>query len=278
MNFFEKIIWFLTYETAEPRLYSPFHLIFVALFIISTLLLCVFFKDCSDKTFRRIALVCWIITVVFEIYKQICYVGYHRTENDGLIWDYWWSEFPFQFCSGTIYLLPFVAFLKDGKVRDAIIVFLATFSLFGGLVNMVYPVGTFNVIIGKSIQTMVHHGVQATFGIFALCYRRKNLNVKDLLRSFIVFAVMLGIAYAMNEIFHLLNDEYFNMFFISRHFHCPLALLGDIYKQVPYLVFLCIYVFGFMAIACAFYYIALGIYKLVLIIQSKFNENDRKQG
>ena len=274
MNFFEKLIVLLKATSTEPTVFSLYHIVWIILCITATTLICVFFKDAKDKTVRRIALIAWIITVVFELYKQICYVA---TSYDGgvLTWDYSWYAFPFQFCSSTIYLLPFVAFMKDCKVREMIIVFLGTFSVFGGLCNYVYPEQIFVPEIGINIQTMVHHGIQVVVGIFLLVHRRNKLSLKDFAWSLVIFGVMLLIATALNEIFYYAFikrlDETFNMFFISRHFDCTLPILSSFYPGLPYIVFFLIYALGFSLIGLIIYCAVWGIYKAVL----KFSKKDK---
>ena len=266
MSFFEKLIVFLKATGEKPAVFSLYHFMWIAIGIIATTLICIFFKDCKEKTVRRIALISWIITVVFELYKEITYLGYGLVDGKP-VWDYDWYGFPFQFCSSTIYLLPFVAFMKDCKAREMIITFLGTFSVFGGLCNYVYPEQVFITSIGMNIQTMVHHGVQIVVGIFFLVHRRKTLSLKRFLESTAVFGVMILIATLLNEVFYyaFIRDlgETFNMFYISRHFECSLPILSMVYPKVPYLVFFLIYTLGFILVAMLIYYIVVGIYKLV---------------
>ena len=114
MNFFEKIIHFLEAGTVVPKPYGVFHLVSVAAVALITFLLIKYFKDCDDKTFRKLVLGFWIAFIALEIYKQTHYTFWY---NDGdPVWDYQWYAFPFQFCSSPHYILPFVIFMKDGKV------------------------------------------------------------------------------------------------------------------------------------------------------------------
>ena len=272
MNFFEKVILFLKTEGEIPALYSFYHIFWIVLCIVATTLVCVFFKDSKEKTVRKIALICWIITIVFELYKEITYLGFWNVDGE-LVWDYGWYGFPFQFCSVTIYLLPFVAFMKDCKVREMIIAFLGTFSVFGGLVNYIYPEQVFVLTVGMNIQTMVHHGIQIVAGIFFMVHRRKKLSLRHFLESTAVFGVMLLVAILLNESFYYafireLGDT-FNMFFISRHFDCTLPILADIYAKAPYLVFLLVYALGFTLIALGIYYAVYGIYKLIIKLKGE---------
>ena len=252
MNAFEKVLYFLEGEMERPTNYGWFHLLFVGIVILSTILLCLKFKDCDDKVFRRISLICWGVMVVLEIYKQVIYTF----EYDGTVvaWDYQWYAFPYQFCSTPIFVLPFVAFLKDSKFRDAFVAYMAFFSLFGGIAVFFYPNDVFISTIGINIQTMIHHGSQIVLGIFFIVHSRRKINLKFHLKSVPVFASLVAIAIIMNECgFSILTskgmDDTFNMFYISRHFDCTLPILSGIYEAVSYLVFSLIYILGFAVIS-----------------------------
>ena len=275
MNFFEKIISALQGEMETPTNYSWFHLMFMAIIIASTVLLCKFFKDADDKTFRRIVLIGWIITVALEIYKQLVF----SMDVDGTtaVWDFRWYAFPFQLCSTPLYVLPFVAFLKDGKVRDAMIAYIATFSLFGGLAVFFYPNDVFIRTIGINIQTMVHHGLQVVFGIYFAIRDLKKLGYKYCLKAIPVFGALVSTALVLNLIMYRAIDETFNMFYISPYYECTLPILSEVYKVVPYIVFALIYILGFCLIAFIICYAEKGIAILVSKIKELYNEKRKKK-
>ncbi len=275
MNFFEKIISALQGEMETPTNYGWFHLMFVAIIIASTVLLCKFFKDADDKTFRRIVLIGWIITVALEIYKQLVF----SMDVDGTtaVWDFQWYAFPFQLCSTPLYVLPFVAFLKDGKVRDAMIAYIATFSFFGGLAVFFYPNDVFVRTIGINIQTMVHHGLQVVFGIYFAVRDLKKLGYKYCLKAIPVFGALVSTALVLNLIMYRAIDETFNMFYISPYYECTLPILSEVYKVVPYIVFALIYILGFCLIAFIICYAEKGIAILVSKIKELYNEKRKKK-
>ena len=257
MNFFEQILHALSGEMTRPTNYGWFHLMFLAIIIGLTVFLCIKFKNASDKTYRRIILIGWIVILVLEIYKQLIF----SFEFDGTnaTWDYQWYAFPFQLCSTPIFLLPFVSFLKEGKVRDSIVAFIATFAMFGGLVTYIYPNDVFITTIGINIQTMVHHGLQIVLGIYSIVYFRKKWNIKFFLSGIITFVAMLAVAMLLNLTIIYATNETFNMFYISPHFPCALPLLNIIYANVPYWLFLPIYIIGFTLAALIMHYVAFGI-------------------
>jgi len=71
MNFFEKVLNALEGTMNTPGNYGWFHIMFLIIVVVATVLLCKFFKDCSDTTFRKIIIIGWIVIVVLEIYKQL---------------------------------------------------------------------------------------------------------------------------------------------------------------------------------------------------------------
>ena len=121
LNFFES-----TMQT--PTVYGWFHILFVLLVAVATVLICVKYKNCDEKTLRRMIFVLWLVMVVLEIYKQLVYT--FSFEDGVMSSDYQWYAFPFQLCSTPIFALPFVIFLKDGPVREAFISYSALFAFF----------------------------------------------------------------------------------------------------------------------------------------------------
>lgn len=268
MNFLVNLFNFFDKKMPEPTNYGWFHLLFMALIVTTTVLLCMFFKDCKDKTMRKIVLIFWLTITTLEVYKQFNF-GFSVSENK-LVWDYAWYAFPFQLCSTPLYAMPFVVFLKDGKIRDAFIAYMGAFSFFGGLAVFFYPNDVFVETIGINIQTMVHHGTQVIIGIFLLVHQRKKLGIFHYLKAVPVFAGFSAIAILLNEITVASGlEDTFNMFYISRHYDCTLPVLSAIYPNVPYVVFLLMYLLGFVIVSIIMYYAQFGINKMVKHFKKK---------
>ena len=266
MNAFDQFVYLIAAKTETPPIYGWFHLLMFALVIIATVVMIVKYKDCDDKTFRRIMLISWIINVVMEIYVGMMF----SFTSDGVTatWSYAWFMFPFQFCSSPIYILPFIAFLRDGKVRDGCIAFTAGFSLFAGAAVMFYPGDVFMFILGINIQTMIHHGMQVILGIFCAVHERKKLSFKHNLYSVPVFSTLVAIALVLNVVVHNIlvsfgKSDIFNLFYISPYHPCTLPVMSLVREALPYPVFLLIYIIGFTVIAYIVYYICKWIIDLV---------------
>lgn len=250
MNWFEKICYALKATMETPTAYGVFHIVSIVVAILATVLLCIFAKDVKDKTFRWIIFIAWLIMVLFEVYKEVIFMSFHVSDAGVVTWSYDWYAFPFQLCSTPLYLLPFVFLLKDCKVRNAVMMFISTFAMFGGLITFIYPGDVFTTVIGQNLQTMVHHGLQIVLGIYIAVYNRKNFNIRNFFGGCIVFVIMLGVAMALNLIMpQFIPGNTFNMFFISPYFPCTLPILNVIYANAPYAAFLIIYVLGFVLAA-----------------------------
>ena len=273
MNLFEKLLHSLEGEMTEPTNYGWFHLMFVAIVILTTVVLCTKFRNSSDDTLRRIVLICWIVIVVLEIYKQLIF-SFECDENGIVTWDYQWYAFPYQLCSTPLYVLPFIAFMKDSKIRDCFIAYISSFSVFVGVAVFFYPNDVFVETIGINIQTMIHHGLQIVLGVFLFVYFRNRVGIKHYLKGIPVFAVLVTVAIVLNEWVYASFtaqgiDETFNMFYISRHFDCTLPVLSSIYPLVHFVVFSLIYILGFVIVSSIIYFLQIGIMKLVYKIKGK---------
>jgi hypothetical protein len=131
---------------------------------------------------------------------------------------------------------------------------MVTFSLFAGLIVMIYPGDVFTFAISINVQTMVHRGSQLAMGVFLVAHNRHRLSKRFFAWSMIVFAVFAGLALLLNTVMHYAKPGVeFNMFFISPFTPCTLPVLSSVYPLVPYPVYLLIYVLGFALVSAVIY-------------------------
>ena len=272
MSIIERFISFFEAKGTVPQIFGLYHF----LCVLATLLLCVFlvwkFKDASIRTIRLLVLGFWVTLVLLEIIKQL--EGAYDMTGAEPTWEYFWHIFPFQFCSTPLYVMPFVIFLPDGWWRRSIMAFFACFSLFAGLVVMIYPGDVYCANIFVNIQTMIHHGSMVALGVLLVARNRNHMNKQFFGGSMMIFYSFVSIAMLLNELvyaFHLqdLPQHTFNMFFISRHYDCTLPLLSIIYKAVPYGWFLVIYIVGFTFASALIYTVEKSILTLIHKIKEK---------
>jgi len=272
MNFFENLINSLKGTMETPGNYSVFHLVSIGLAIMLTVVLCIFFKNASNKTFRIVVGIAWGVMLVLEIYKQIIYS--YTYENGVSNWSYRWHAFPFQLCSTPLYVLPLVVFLKEGKIRDAAMSFISTFAFVGGLVVFIYPNDVFESLIGINIQTMVHHGLQIVLAIYLMVYNRRKLNFKYFLSGISIFAIAFILANIFNLSFNTVSDSSINMFFVSPYVATNLPILSQAYAALPFIIYLVVYFIGFILAAYIVYAIQFGLIKLFGIKKNKMVETN----
>lgn len=267
MNPFEKFLASLDGRMETPTLFGWFHILCLVLVVGITITLCVFaFKNRENKSknlklVKIVVLTYAILTIVLEIYKQL---NFSFNSETG-VWDYQWYAFPFQFCSTPMYVALIAGCLKDGsKLQKWLYSYLATFSLFAGIVVMIYPGDVFVSTIGINIQTMICHGGMVIVGIVILASKVIDLNYKTILRAMAVFGSLLVVALILNIIFHATgNTETFNMFFISPYLPCTLPILNIVYNSVPYIVFLLVYIVGFTFAATLIFSFAFAGEKII---------------
>lgn len=266
MNWFEKILAALDGRMETPTMYGWFHLMFWALVVVATVLLCYFAvknrkdKDKMAKMTRIVVLTYSIVTILLEVYKQLNF-SFNSTTGE---WHYQWYAFPFQFCSTPMYIGLIAGCVKKGKFQEFLYSYLATYALFAGLAVMFLPSDVFISTIGINIQTMICHGGMVVVGIFLFFSGMVKLEWKTILKALSVFCVLVFIALILNVIFNSTgNTATFNMFYISPFLPCTLPLLSMIYPLVPYPIFLIIYIAGFTLAALVMLAIAIGINQIV---------------
>ena len=246
MHVFGQLLEWLDTGMTRPPMYGWFHLLFCALTVIVAVVLCVCFKQGTERQARRIVLITAILVTVLEIYKQI---NYTFTYTDGaIVSDYQWYAFPWQFCSMPMYVGLLAGITKKGIMHDALCAFLGTHAIFAGLCVMLYPVDVFTSPIGINIQTMVCHGSMISVGVYLLYTGYVKLEHKTIVKASCVFCVALAVALIGNEIAYrtgLLETETFNMFFVSPYCEPSLPVYSAVQRAVAYPWCLIIYVAAF---------------------------------
>lgn len=268
MEFLRRVLEILDGKMTTPAGYGWFHLFFFALSIGAGILLCMKYKNPTEKQMRTVLLIISITSIILEIYKQINYT-FSPTET-GIEVDYQWYAFPWQFCSMPMYV-GLIAGLTKGKVHDASCAFLATYSTFAGLCVMIYPAQVFISTIGINLQTMICHGSMLTLGIFLLGTQYVTPEHRTILKALPVFSVAVLIAMGMNEAAHLAGiteAETFNMFFISPYEDPSLPVYSIVQQYVAYPWCLILYIAAFTLAAYLILLISMGIFHIKYKMQS----------
>ena len=259
MSFWQSLLAFLDTSMETPPAFGWFHLMWLAISFLALIPLLRFPKQQSEDHVRRVVLTTAIVVIVLEIYKQI---NYSFSYADGIVFDYQWYAFPFQFCSTPMYIGLLAGLTKKGKLHDSLCAYLATYAVFAGAAVMIYPNDALVNTIGINIQTMICHGSMITIGIYLYATGHVKLSHKTVLKAMPVFAVTVSMAAVMNEIAYrvgLLETETFNMFYISPYCDPHLLIYKDVQAVVPFPWSLVIYILGFTAAAYIILLLAMGI-------------------
>ena len=245
-----------------PKLFGGFHIIFLLLIFSLVAIMIHFFKDAKERTMKRIVLICWIILVVFELGKQLIY-----WYSDGT-WQYQWYQFPFQFCETPMYVIPFLLFIKNERIKNAILHFLSTFAFFAGFALVILPISLYTSNVFLNIRTMVQHGIQVILGLYLFAWNRKNASIKSFFEGSYIFLIVLTIAVILNFTVGKVVPN-FNMFYVSKDYDSIISIVKYIKPYVPWFVFLLAYTLGFYFCAFASYLVEFESYRISVKLQLK---------
>ena len=238
-----------------PPLFGIFHITFLFLTIVSSSLLIHFCRNSSVKVMKRIVFLTWITIFILEIGKQlIC--GIFTPE-------YSWADFPFQFCETPIFILPILLFVNNKKVRSAIIAFLCTYVFFAGLALTLLPLTLLSDSVFFNVRTLTQHSAQVMIGLYLYSWNRKNFSAHSFTFGSLIFLGLTIVAVILNFTIGK-NVKGFNMFWISKENPTQLFILRKLQPNVPYVIFVLSYIFGFAFCAFSSFTVETGIYKLWL--------------
>ena len=266
MNLFEKILYFLQKEKPEPTPFGWYHLLCIGIMLLFIVILFIRRKKHNDKQLKIVLATYGIIVLVLEILKQLTWSFNYDPITQLITWDYEWYAFPFQLCTTPIYISLICLFLKKGKLRDALLSYLAFFTILGSISTILLPESCFVEDILVNIHTMYLHLGSFVISVYLLFTKEVKLNKKNFISATIVFLSLTTIAEILNiSIYHsgILNGETFNMFYISPYFIRSLPVFDIIQENVPYIIYLLIYIVALTLGALIIYFISLGINKLL---------------
>ncbi len=194
----------------------------------------------GERHLRRALLIFGAGLLLLEIGKQI---AYSYTPEAG--WAYNWDRFPFQFCSTPIYVALIAVCLPAGRVRQALLCFLATYSPVAGCAVLFYPAAdVFHEMVFLNLHTMLWHGAMLLFGLWLWLTEAVTPSVKTALTAAAVYLPLPCIALILNELEMALGfaGAYtFNMFYVARDGFCMIPVLSWIQAHMPYPVFFAAY-------------------------------------
>lgn len=265
MNILEKIIYFLQKEMIEPKPFGLFHLLCIGIMLSIIVILFIIRTKHNEKQLKVILGTYGIIALILELLKQISWSFIYNPSTKLVTWDYEWYAFPFQLCTTPIYISIICLFLKKGKIRDSLLSFLAFFTILGSISTILLPESCFVEDILVNIHTMYLHLGSFIVSVYLLFSKEIKITKENFIKAFFVFIGLITIAEILNIVIYqsgILNGETFNMFYISPYFISSLPVFDIIQENVPYILYLLIYIVALSLGAGIIYVISLGINKL----------------
>ena len=273
MEILEKIVTWINTEGEEPAAFGSLHVLFILSVIAFSLILFLRFRDTDDRTFRILIGVMFGVMLLGEILKQT--LMNISVEEGKIIYAYNWTDFPFLLCSKPLYVLPYLSFLPDSRLRDFAASYMMTVGLIGGIAVYLTPKTVFGSRVFLNFQTMIHHGIQIIAGVYTAIYYRRRLNRRFYFDGMSVFAVMFVIANLLNTVGYdillanglIYEGEAFNMFYISPRADQSVPVLSDFLKSMPSIV----YILGY------FVFLAIGAFIIMYFVNYVYKESDRRR-
>ena len=186
MNCFEKVLYFLQGEMERPKTYGWFH--FLCLFITVVVIIYLYIKkDYTEKRLKRILLIYGLGAFILELLKQIVWSFNYDASLNLVTWDYTWYAAPFQLCTTPIFASLICVFLKKGKLRDALLSYMAFVTILGSISTAIYPESCFVRTILINIHTMYLHLGSLVVSTYILISNEVKIDYKNFFNSYYVF-------------------------------------------------------------------------------------------
>ena len=260
MNLFERVLYALQGQMQRPAPWGGFHLMWIFIVIISLIILFKFKNKYSDKQLKIVLGLYGIVALILEISKQLIWSFNYDLVKNIVDWDYQWYAAPFQLCTTPIFVSIICLFLKENsKARNSLLSYMAFVTILGSFMTIIIPDSCFTKDILINIHTMWLHCGSFVVSIYLIMSGVVKANKESLWGAFYVFLIFVLIAEVLNiGIYNsgLLNGETFNMFYISPYFISTLPVFSTIQENVPFILFLLIYVIAIFIGAILVYYIS----------------------
>ena len=242
--------------SSTPQLFGSLH-------IISLFLIClfniIFYHVLKNKDEHELLVILHRLGAamcIAEIFKQVfCFIYvFDRKLN---LWF-----FPWQLCSMAMYV-SFITIYLEEKKQNAMLVFLATFSLLSDIVALLLPYDMLRDQVLLFIHSFAYHGLIITESMIALLILRNRKDIR-FFPSVIVFLIMAFIAEIINVTSHaVLNDIYRepNMFYITLSYPTTQIVFHDIAVRFSIPVEIILYLSFIILSSCILYLIEMKILK-----------------
>ena len=235
-----------------PTQFGLVHLAILAGIILASVALAFLLRKQPEEKLTRLIGVLGALMILAEIGKQ-WFVRRYVYPN-GATWF-----FPWQLCSIAMYVSFLVPFLR-GKARDALLVFLGSFSLLAAAVALLVPGDMLRPQIALFCHSFIYHFVMVLESIAAICILSRRQKRAPFLPALVIFLVTAAISEAVNVVCHTFFGDrppVANMFNITPYhpttqpvFHQIAVTLGILPEIIIYLGMIVLGSWGLYRLLC----------------------------
>ena len=205
-----------------PAMFGPFHLGMLAGIALVCVLVFLVIRRWRERALLRLIFILGVVMVLLEVWKQWFVWNYVYVHERNL----WF--FPWQLCSMAMYCSVLIGISK-GKLRDALLVFLSSFSMFAAVVALAVPSDMLRVQILFASHGFLYHGIMIVEALAAaLALRRRHVKFRP---AVWLFLGMAAIAEGINVAGHLWIGDIHrepNMFYITPYYPSTQVVFHDI--------------------------------------------------
>ena len=272
MNYIERFIESIRFSMDTPKPYEAFHLISLLITAVLIVIISLNRKNKSELKLRLVLGIYGFSCLILEILKQLLFSSTYDPNSNILTWDFKWYSFPFQFCTTPMYAACIACFLKECKLRRALISYISFFTILGGIMVMLLPSDVYTRIVISNIHTTVLHAGGIVVSLFLIITGYVRLEKKSLLRGLFVYLTCVAVAQTLNVTLYksgVLNGQTLDLFFISPYFKTSMPVFNLIDQVVDSVLYVILYVLAFLLGSSIVY----GISRIVKSIRNRQKES-----
>ncbi len=231
----EAFIRATAWPMEKPQPYGTFHIVFFLAGLAVSVLLALLLRRVGEKGNRAVLLTVGLFLLLSEAYKQLFYF---YVMGDG---HYVWWIFPFQLCSVPMYLCLIAAFLRPGRVRDAMCNFMLAFNLMGGFLAFLEPSGLVHEYWTLTLHAFLWHMSLVFVSLYLGFSRRAGRTFREYRGAVVMYVVLCAVAFLINLATWNVSGGTVNMFFVGPQVS-SIIVFHDIAEKFGWYVNLPIYI------------------------------------
>ena len=120
---------------------------------------------------------------------------------------------PFHLCSLMLFAVFFVAFGKDGKIKDKVVMFLAPMGIMGSVLALLIPTNGTDFFTPDAYQCFIYHAGLLWFGIYLLLSKTVKLGLKEMVENTVILLCLSLLMIYINGALAVYDT---NFFYLTR--------------------------------------------------------------